>query len=374
MDERVMQFRVGVMFLATFFILGTLLVLFGKLPTFIPGRSYTVRIQFENAGGVSAGTPIRKSGILIGRIESVKLTEEDSQVLVTASIDGDKKIYTNEEAFISRDLLGDSALVFLPNLKFRGPREPIDPEKILRGRVSNDPTGLMNALKSPIDTVQNTGEALTAASVKLGAAAQRVEDILNKDAQDNVRDILRDASKSLKVVHKILGDEANQDKLAEALQKLPKTIDNMNATFKATSDALTKFTEPTKPGGRTPVDRMVDTIEMTERTLRKFSESEDPNNPPPVEQIASAMENIGEITKLLRTIMTRMESGESSLGAMLRDRELYDRLNHAARNIEQVTRDLKPIVADARVISDKVARHPGVILRDAVKPSVGIKN
>ena len=92
---------------------------------------------------------------------------------------------------------------------------------------------------------------------------------------------------------------------------------------------------------------MVDTIEMTERTLRKFSESSDPNKPPPADQIADAMENINEITRLMRPIMARIDRGDGSLGALLNDRQLYDRLNRAAGNIEQVSRELKPIVDDA---------------------------
>jgi phospholipid/cholesterol/gamma-HCH transport system substrate-binding protein len=373
MDERIMQFRVGVMFLFVLIILGFLLVFLGKLPNLIPGRYYTIEVVFDNASGVTSNTPVRKSGILIGRVEKVRLTDDDSRVLVTARIDGDKTIYNNEEPCITRDLLGDTALTFFPIPNYRGKREPINPEYKLEGRISSDPTGLMTALKKPISTVEGTGEALTEASKKLGAASQRVEDILNKEAEQNVQQILKDASQSLKIVHRILGDEENQNKLAEALGKLPQTIESMNRTFEATDDTLRKFTERSKTDGKTPVERMISTIELTERTIRKFSESEDPNKPPPLDQIAAAMDNIGEITNLLRDITGKIEKGEGSIGALLNDRELYDRLNHAARNIEQVTRDLKPIVADARVISDKVARHPGVILRDAVKPGVGIK-
>jgi phospholipid/cholesterol/gamma-HCH transport system substrate-binding protein len=94
---------------------------------------------------------------------------------------------------------------------------------------------------------------------------------------------------------------------------------------------------------------------------------------PPADQIAKAMENVTEITTLMRTIVGRIEQGEGSLGALLNDRQLYDRLNRAARNIERISQELKPIVDDARVFSDKVSRHPGVIIRDAVKPGVGLK-
>ena len=118
---------------------------------------------------------------------------------------------------------------------------------------------------------------------------------------------------------------------------------------------------------------MVATIEMTERTMRKFSEPGREGEPAPADQIAKAMENISDITTLIRSIMERIDRGEGSIGALMNDRQLYDRLNCAAKNIEEVSYRLKPIVEDARVFMDKAARHPGVIVRDAVKPGVGLK-
>jgi phospholipid/cholesterol/gamma-HCH transport system substrate-binding protein len=372
MDERVVQFRVGVMVLATLIITAILLVLFGKLPN-LTGGVYPVRVRFDNAGGISKGTPVRKSGLLIGRVGDVELTDDDRKVLATLEIQSSKTIYQDEEPFITRDLLGDTAVVFAPKSGKRIPHVPIDAKVVLPGRLSDDPTGLKRALQGPIDTVQETGEALTAASKKLGAAAQRVEDILNDDAQRDVRDILRDAAKSLKVVQKVLGDEANQTKLADALSKLPNTLDSMNHTFTTTDETLRLFTKRSGPDRKTAIERMVDTIEMTQRTLRKFSEAPESGQPAPADQIAAAMENIGEITKLMRSIMTRIDNGDGSLGKLLNDPELYNRINKAAKNIEQVSRELRPIVADAGVFMDKAARHPGVIVRDAVKPGVGIK-
>jgi phospholipid/cholesterol/gamma-HCH transport system substrate-binding protein len=372
MDERVMQFRVGVMALATLIITAILLVLFGKLPS-LPGRTYPVRAEFKYADGVTEGTPVRKSGILVGRVAKVQLTDHDSKVLLTLALQGDKKIYQNERCLIVRDLLGDTSVALAADPRLPGAGKPIEPNAILQGRVSEDPTGLKGMLAEPIGTVNRTGEALTDASKQLGAAAKRVEDILDQETQTDMRSIMHDAAKSLRTIHNILGDEENQAKLSEAIKRLPSTLDNMNRTFQATDETLRAFTTRSKIDNKTPVERMVDTIEMTERTLKRFTEETEPGKPPPADQIAKAMENIGEITTLMRTIMSRIEQGEGSLGALLNDRQLYNRLNSAAKNIEEVSRQLKPIVADARVISDKVARHPGIIIRDAVKPQVGLK-
>ncbi len=371
MDERVMQFRVGVMFLATFIITGILLVMFGKLPDLI--GSYPVQVRFDYAGGITKGAPVRKSGILIGRVADVELVDNDSKVLVTAKIQSNKTIYQNEECYITRDLLGDTAMVFAPSSVPGAPRKPIVPGTILEGQISDDPTGLKKALESPINTVKNTGEALTAASKQLGEAAHRVEEILDADTQKNVQSVLRDAAASMETIRNILGDEENREQLSQAMKRLPGTLDSMNATFKATDETLRKFTERSKTDGKTAIERMVGTIEITERTLRKFTDPPREGDLAPADQIAKAMENIGEITTLMRSIMTRIDDGEGSLGALMKDRQLYDRLNRAAKNIEEVSFQLKPIVADARVLMDKGARHPGVFIRDAVKPGVGIK-
>ncbi len=373
MDERVMQFRVGVTFLAILIITGILLVMFGKLPSMIPGRYYTVNVLFDYAGGVSKDTPIRKSGILIGRVEDVQLTAKDAKVLLVAKIEANKSIYENEDCYITRDLLGDTALVFIPNPNKSGAGQPVKPGTTLHGMFSDDPTGLKRALADPIDTVSNTGRALTAASDQLSKAAKRVEDILDPDTQKNAQDLLRDMAASMATIRDMLGDEKNREQLSQAVQKLPDTLESMNHTFKATEEALSRFTERSPEDGRSAIERMVETIEMTERTLKRFSEPSRPGDPAPADQIARAMENIGEITTLMRTIMARIERGEGSLGALLNDRQLYDRVNRAARNIEEVSLRLKPIVEDARVLMDKGARHPGVFLRDAVKPGAGIK-
>lgn len=369
MDERVMQFRVGAMVLGTLIITAILLVLFGKLPKLV--GSYPVKVTFGNAGGITKGTPVRKSGMLIGRVADVQLTQDDKSVLVTLDIQTGKTIYQNEKCSTSRDLLGDTAIVFSP-LK-EGRHIPIDLSAKLLGESSDDPTGLKGMLDGTMTAVQGTGNALTDASKKLGKAAERVENILNDKAQDNITKILDDAAKSLEVMQKVLGDENNQKKLADAMSKLPDTFDSMNRTFAKTDEALKAFTERTGPDKKTAIERMVATIEITERRLREFSESSDPNKPAPADQIAKAVNNIGEITDLMRTIMGRIENGEGSLGALLNDRQLYDRLNKAAKNIEQVSRELRPIVEDAGVLMDKGARHPGVFIRDAVKPGIGIK-
>ena len=108
MSDRVMQFRVGVMVLATAIIAGILIVLFGDLPSLVQ-RTYPLRMNFSAARGVTPGTPVRKNGILVGRVTNVALDEKGG-VNVVADIDSAVPIYKDEEAQISGSILGDAEI------------------------------------------------------------------------------------------------------------------------------------------------------------------------------------------------------------------------------------------------------------------------
>ncbi len=371
MDERVMQFRVGASFLAALIFAGILVFLFGKMPTFT--GHYEIKARFGDVGGISSGAPVRINGVLVGRVGDIRLTDNDGRVLLTMEIRSGITIYQNEVPTIIRDFMGNTAVVFIPSMMKRGRGQPVEPGAVIEGAYSSDPTGLKGELQGPIDTVTNTGVALTKASEQLNAAAKRVELILNDKAQRDISNILNDAAQSLKIIQRLLGNEENQRKLSDAVGRLPETLDNMNRTFASTDAALRKFTEPSRPGGKAPIDRMIDTIEMAQRAMRQFNEPSGRDQLPPIQQIAKAAENISEVSDSLRSILCRVDRGEGSLGALVNDRELYNRLNKAARNIEQLSREMRPIVEDAGIFMDKAARHPGGMIRDAIKPGVGIK-
>ena len=99
---------------------------------------------------------------------------------------------------------------------------------------------------------------MTRTSNKLGAASDCVKDILNKIYKEKVKNILDDTPKSLKAFQKILGNEENQQKLADAIKKLPDTIDSMNRTFQKADDTLRTFgTQVERLSGQTPIHQVV---------------------------------------------------------------------------------------------------------------------
>jgi hypothetical protein len=55
------------------------------------------------------------------------------------------------------------------------------------------------------------------------------------------------------------------------------------------------------------------------------------------------------------------------------DPALYNNLNQTVVSLRRLEQQLEPVINNAKIITDKIARNPGVILRDAVSPGPGIK-
>ncbi len=69
-----------------------------------------------------------------------------------------------------------------------------------------------------------------------------------------------------------------------------------------------------------------------------------------------------------------MNDGEGSLKRFAEDPQLYNNLNRSATSLSLLLRNLEPILADVRVFSDKVARHPELLgVGGAISGSSGLR-
>src|SRR2546421_9784960 len=105
MDRRQQQYWLGLFALAAFVLLGGLTFYFsgGNRTLFSPRHPYT--IIFDDAPGVSPGTPVRRSGVKIGEVASVDLDDETGKVRVRILVERKYTIRSNEQPVISQDLL-----------------------------------------------------------------------------------------------------------------------------------------------------------------------------------------------------------------------------------------------------------------------------
>jgi phospholipid/cholesterol/gamma-HCH transport system substrate-binding protein len=355
MDERVVQFRVGVTVLAAIIITGILMLLFGQAPALLRG-TYTVYIKFPAAPGVSQDTPIRKSGIRIGRVNKVQFAP-DNEVLVTASIDGGIELYRDEAVTIKSGLLGDTVLEFVPGPNKTTQRVRIKSGDLLAGNVSVDP---LQAFANIEGNLNQAAQSLTDAGSEVGKLAKNLNDVLGNN-REQFSHIIKETDqtmelfqKSLKNLDDVIGDEKLKRDLKQSIAEFP----------------------PLLTETRNAVTSMQKTLALANDNLQNMqtvTKAMDEQGEGMVTNIAQSVERLDELLGQMNKFSRALNSKEGSLGQLVNNPELYNNISQASANINRLTRELEPIICNVNIITDKVARHPGVIVTDAISPGPGLK-
>ncbi|HTU23934.1 MAG TPA: MlaD family protein [Pirellulales bacterium] len=383
MDDRVVKFGVGVVVLSTMIILAILVLLFNDVGALWVGR-YTLYIHFPEAPGVASETPVRKDGILIGKVSRVRFADDDKRfhteggVIVTASINADRHIHANERCRISSTLIGDAMLEFVPG----GPhpsKELLKDDDYLEGTVAANPLQMLQNLEG------NIGEAITSvagAGNSLGQLANRVNVMLDNSG-DQLGRIVNKTERAIDTfqatmrgINSVLGtletavDDAGNPIPAPMPGELPVNPDGTPAKHPVNLRELMAET-------RDAVLEMRSAIETANRNLGNLERFTAPLGDNGATLIAKVDSSVGHLDELLQQFVMfgqALNRQQGTIGLLMKDPALYQHLNAAACNIERITRELEPIIRDARAFSDKIARHPESLgVRGALKPNSGIK-
>jgi phospholipid/cholesterol/gamma-HCH transport system substrate-binding protein len=370
MDDRTMQWRTGIVVLFATLVTIALTLLFAQKdsifspkPTVRP--NYRVAIKFPEAPGVTGASPVRKSGILIGRVVSVELLDEEGGALVTTEIDRDRKLFNDEICRINRTLFGDSVLEFVKARDWEGDVELIDVTRRLDGIVAPDPIqvvgNLEQNLSEAISSVGNTSNRMGDLMEKLNMlVGDETEMMARKQKIDKIIDkttVTAEAITQLaNAANSLIGDPVIRQDLAAALQEMPRLMAETRVVVGRINESMDS------------VDRSLGNVEEFTSILGKQGG----------DAIVRLNGSVDKLDRLMSEVLVFSESlnnSKGTIGQLVHNPELYHSVNRAVKNIEELTQQLRPIVSDARVFSDKIARHPEVLgVRGAIKPNDGSKS
>ena len=356
MDDRVVQFRVGVVVLATIMIAGILIMAFGDFSVFGVG-TYTLYVPFPRAPGIQEGTPVRKSGIRIGKVRHVQLTEEG--VLVAMDIDDQYGIATHERCQISSsNILGDAVMEFVPTRQPRKSDKLFSPgETLPEGIVQVNPlemiTQLEGNLRGAIASFTGAGESLQGAGHQVEALAATINSYLVNNREqlgstlDKTELAIENFSNTMSSLNTILGDEKLAEDLRKAMADLPTLITEAR-TMMASID-----------GAATQLDGAAAQAKTTIGNFDGFATTLSEQGPILFDNLNNGLVKLGTSLDKLSAFGDTLSNDEGTIGKLLNDPELYDNLSEAICNVKAATEKLRPIMDDVRVFSDKVARDPG---------------
>jgi len=398
MNDRVMEFRIGVVVLAAVIGAVILIMLFGPQESIFSFQGhYTVQVIFPEAPGVREETPVLKSGVVIGRVTGVKLIDQDRAALVTLQIDSDRKIYSDEICRINRGLLGDTELEFVKEPRPRasgfqrvgalpgaprteggaawneqGEAKPIPPGgPPLRGEVSHNPAEVVGNLEGELSRAISS---VADTSTKLGNFIQRIDTLLGADEDVNVnrqrvrsvvdqsRETMRSIQQLADNANELVGDPQLRQRLRDSLSAVPELVEKTRIAVDSMNLAMSN-------------------LDSNLRNVQGFTQSLREGGQDMIAQLRDGASKLNAVMGEIQDFSRNLNSSQGSLGQLINDPQLYQNLNRTVANINQtmanvneLTRRLEPILNDARVFSDKIARHPEVLgVRGAIAPQSGAK-
>ncbi|EKE71481.1 outer membrane lipid asymmetry maintenance protein MlaD [Gallaecimonas xiamenensis] len=83
------------------------------------GSSYTLYAKFENVGGLKVRSPVKVGGVVVGRVDSIKLDDHDFTPVVAMSINADYEKFpeTSSAAILTSGLLGEQYIGLQPGFQ-----------------------------------------------------------------------------------------------------------------------------------------------------------------------------------------------------------------------------------------------------------------
>jgi phospholipid/cholesterol/gamma-HCH transport system substrate-binding protein len=368
MDDRGIQFRVGVLVVATVMLLGFLAVLFGRYPRQLLTGTKTIYVRFPSAPGVTKETPVRKSGILIGRVQDVQLTEQDG-VLVTVGLDPNYIVRQNELIRIrAGTIFGDAMLEFVPGGDPASSREEITDGMYLDGVVTGDLLEVLQSLSTLETDVRQALGSIQSAGNEVATTARSLNDLVEGNRQqfgevltsgqevlNRTNQALERIDRAMESVADLLTDEEMNLQLREALLQIPNIVADASSLMVILNQV-----------GRAAERNLVN--------LQGFTQPLGEQGEALVTAVRGTAEKLDGLIDELTLFSRSLNSSEGTIAQLVHNPDLYQELQLSAQNIQEVTARLKPLVDDLRVFADKIARNPGRIASGVLQPrETGIK-
>ncbi len=365
MSSRVVEFRIGLMVLAAIATTVALTILFGPKSSMINlGGYYTIKIRFDSAPGITENSPVRKNGIKIGRVREVKFVDNDRQVEVIAEIDQGRRIYTDEVCRINRTFIGDSSLDFV-KVDTETEPEVVEPGTVITGVVPPDPIQMVGSLETDIHRAINS---VSDAADNMGDFIQRINSVIGTPEEIQVKQqrfdrILSQSEETMisinrvaNTVNTLVGDPQMQENLMSMTQNIDKLMSHVEVLVGEMRVLVNNASSTTER-----VNTSLDLVDHNLENLDQFTGALGDQGPEIISALVAASEQLELLMVEIRHFGKNLNNPEGSLGQMINDPNLFKDIQNTIHNVEEITNQVQPILSDARVFTDKIARDPSVL-------------
>jgi phospholipid/cholesterol/gamma-HCH transport system substrate-binding protein len=368
MNERVMQFRIGMFVIVAGLVLIMMIIWFGESPTLFQDHVY-IKAHYQEAPGVSVGIPVRKSGIRIGEVSAIEFDERAGQpdgVIVTMSIDRKTPLKKGAKPRISRALIGDVSIDVTPGTSSENLEmgESVATAPMIEGEISPDPA---KALAAATEAFQKVGTTLTA----IETAANGVSSLSKKaETLDSFLDTWKETGRSMTSTSKRIDDvlAGNQDNIKPAIADLREVARKLNTTLDEKTTANAKQTLDRLATVSAKLDQSLNDLRPLLADLGAGTDFIPKTNlGQAAYRINRISADLGLVTRNFVDPSTGAMNPNGTLQRLVTNPSLFDNLNRMTSSANEIMGHLKPAVASLKLFAEKIARDPSALTRGALQ-------
>ena len=277
-------------------LLGILLLYYGF--NYLKGRdlfnsSQTLYTEYDNVEGLVSSTPVTINGLNVGKVDNIGFKGDGSgKLLIKLLVNSDFKFSKNSTAELyETGLIGGKAIAIIP--AFDG-AEIAEDNDVLKSTVKAGLTDLVNQRLTPLQ------EKIEIMMVGADSLLTNLNDVFDEKTKTSLRNsvsglnnVIQNFNNTSISLNRLMSN--NEEKLNNTLSN----VDTMSSNLLKTSEQLVN----------TNLDQ---TIKNLEATIQNFN-----------------------------TISSKIENGEGSIGKLLKDEALYNNLEGASLQLEQLLEDMK---------------------------------
>lgn len=251
-----------------------------------------VHTLYADVEGLVVGANVTINGLNVGKVKKIDFDENFEKIKVSFSLRNDLTFSNQSIAQLyEAGLIGGKAIAILPDYSAAS---PVQDDDVLPSTIKPGLTELVNQQIAPL---QNKLEGLLTSADSLFAG---VSNVLNYNTQNNLKLALEGVTQSID----------NVNKLSNSLSRV------VNSNEKVFNSTLSH-------------------LEHTTNNLAILSDS--------LKQmpLASTVQHLEKTTAQIQQLVEKMEKGEGSLGKLLNEETLYNKLLFSAEALEALLVDLK---------------------------------
>lgn len=260
-------------------------------------RSTKIYAKFKDLGPLSKSNEVKINGYVVGKVYDLKADKNISEIVATINLTSDVNIPDNSQAYISSPLVGASYIT----IEKGSSTTYIKPGDTLNTR--KDPS-LLDDVRSQINpTLDKVREGIDSLKIVFG----NINKILTSDAKNNLHQAIANLNQASASLNSLLDPQTGS--LAHTLNNAEAISEN----FRKNNDSITLV------------------ISNARRFTDKLNEI----------QFNQMVDSLQTAITHFKAAIAKINSTDGTLGALINDKKLYNKLNDAALSAEILLDDLR---------------------------------